>query len=69
MAATILLTLAFGVETGVSAGVLISIVLHLLKTSRPHVAEVGLVPGTHHFRNVNRHQVATDPALLSLARR
>ncbi|MCA1337568.1 SulP family inorganic anion transporter [Pseudooceanicola marinus] len=66
VAATILLTLAFGVETGVSAGVLISVVLHLLKTSKPHVAEVGLVPGTHHFRNVNRHQVTTDPALLSL---
>ena len=66
VAATILVTLGFGVETGVSAGVLLSIVLHLLKTSRPHVAEVGLVPGTHHFRNVKRHQVETDPTLLSL---
>ncbi|MBR9764582.1 MAG: sulfate permease [Rhodobacteraceae bacterium] len=66
VAVTIALTLGFGVETGVSAGVLISILLHLLKTSRPHVAEVGLVPGTHHFRNVDRHAVQTDPGVLSL---
>ncbi len=66
VAATILLTLGFGVETGVSAGVILSIGLHLYKTSRPHVAEVGLVPGTQHFRNIRRHAVQTDPAILSL---
>jgi SulP family sulfate permease len=64
--ATILLTLVFGVEAGVSAGVLLSITLHLFKTSRPHVAEVGLVPGTQHFRNILRHDVLTDPSLLTL---
>ncbi|MCA0203086.1 MAG: sulfate permease [Proteobacteria bacterium] len=66
VAATILLTLGFGVETGVSAGVILSIGLHLYKTSRPHVAEVGLVPGTQHFRNINRHKVETDPKVLTL---
>jgi SulP family sulfate permease len=64
--ATILLTLGLGVETGVSAGVILSIALHLYKTSRPHVAEVGLVPGTQHFRNVLRHRVKTNPAVLTL---
>ena len=64
--ATILLTLGFGVETGVSAGVILSILLHLYKTSKPHVAEVGLVPGTHHFRNIYRHKVETDPAILTI---
>jgi SulP family sulfate permease len=64
--ATILLTLGLGVEAGVSAGVLLSLALHLYKTSRPHVAEVGLVPGTQHFRNILRHDVETDPALLTL---
>lgn len=59
--ATILLTLVLGVEAGVSAGVLLSIALHMYKTSRPHVAEVGLVPGTQHFRNVLRHKVETRP--------
>lgn len=64
--ATILLTLGLGVEVGVSAGVVLSIALHLWRSSRPHVAEVGLVPGTQHFRNVLRHEVITDPTVLTL---
>ena len=63
---TILLTLGLGVEVGVAAGVAISVLLHLYKTSRPHVAEVGLVPGTQHFRNIFRHDVVTLPSLLTL---
>ncbi|SDR47129.1 sulfate permease [Pseudovibrio sp. Tun.PSC04-5.I4] len=66
VSATILLTLGFGVETGVSAGVLLSIGLYLYKTSRPHIAEVGLVPGTEHFRNINRHEVLTKPEMLTI---
>jgi SulP family sulfate permease len=66
VAATILMTLGLGVETGVSAGVVLSIALHLYKSSRPHIAEVGLVPGTQHFRNILRHEVLTDPSVLSL---
>ncbi|RDC74793.1 STAS domain-containing protein [Rhodovulum sp. 12E13] len=66
VAATIALTLGFGVEAGVSAGVALSILLYLYKTSRPHVAEVGLVPGTQHFRNIRRHRVETAPNLLTL---
>lgn len=63
---TILATLWFGVEAGVSAGVILSILLHLYKTSKPHVAEVGCIPGTQHFRNINRHAVLTDPTILTL---
>ncbi len=66
VAATIVLTLGLGVEVGVASGVGISILLHLYKTSRPHVAEIGLVPGTQHFRNILRHNVETDPTVLSL---
>ena len=66
VAATILLTLGFGVEVGVASGVILSVALHLYKTSRPHVAEVGLVPGTQHFRNINRHKVDTCPDLVTL---
>lgn len=66
VAATIILTLGFGVEVGVSAGVALSVLLFLFKTSRPHIAEVGLVPGTEHFRNINRHKVLTNPALLTI---
>jgi SulP family sulfate permease len=66
VAATIATTLLFGVEMGVSAGVLISIGLYLYKTSRPHIAEVGLVPGTEHFRNIKRHRVITSDRVLSI---
>ena len=66
VATTIVLTLGLGVEIGVSAGVLISIALHLYATSRPHVAEVGLVPTTQHFRNIHRHAVETQPHLVTL---
>ena len=64
--ATIVVTLGWGVEAGVSAGVILSLLLFLYKTSRPHVAEVGLVPGTEHFRNIHRHAVLTDPTLVTL---
>lgn len=63
---TLILTLGFGVEAGVSVGVGVSILLHLYRTSKPHIAEVGLIEGTEHFRNVLRHDVQTDPSVISL---
>ena len=66
MAATILVTLLEGVEAGLVVGVGLSIFLHLYRTSRPHVAIVGQVPGTEHFRNVKRHTVVTDPGIVSI---
>ncbi|WP_421858813.1 SulP family inorganic anion transporter [Oricola sp.] len=63
---TILATLGLGVEIGVTAGVVLSILIHLYKTSRPHMAVVGQVPGTEHYRNVLRHEVITDPAILTV---
>ena len=64
--ATLLATLSLGVELGLVVGVGLSLALYLFRTSRPHIAEVGLLSGTEHFRNVNRHQVQTSPQLLSL---
>ena len=66
VSATILLTLVFGVEIGVTAGVALSILIHLYKSSRPHMAVVGRVPGTEHFRNVKRHKVEIDSTVLTL---
>lgn len=66
MAATIIVTWTVGIEAGIIAGVGLSIFLHLYKTSRPHVAVVGQIPGTSTFRNVSRHTVVTDPEILSL---
>ena len=50
---TIAMTLITGVEAGLVTGVALSLLLHLYKTSRPHIAEVGLVPGTEYFRNIH----------------
>jgi SulP family sulfate permease len=66
MATTILLVLFVGVEAGIVAGVALSLLLFLWRTSTPHMAIVGQVPGTEHFRNVDRHAVITEPAILSL---
>ncbi|MEI8305258.1 MAG: sulfate permease [Burkholderiales bacterium] len=63
---TLLTTLGAGVEAGLVAGVGVSLALYLYRTSRPHIAEVGLVPGTEHFRNRLRHPVALSPRLLGL---
>lgn len=66
MAFTILGVFFFGVEIGVVAGVALSILLLLYRASRPHSAIVGQVPGTEHFRNINRHDVITSPRVASL---
>jgi SulP family sulfate permease len=63
---TLLLTLAAGVEAGLVGGVVLSLLLYLYKTSRPHIAEVGLVSGTEYFRNVLRHKVKVSSQLASL---
>ena len=66
VATTLLATLAAGVETGLVLGVVVSLALFLLRASRPHIATVGLLPGTEHFRNVARHPVRVSPRLLCL---
>ena len=48
------------------AGVALSLALFLWRTSRPHMAVVGQVPGTEHFRNVLRHEVVTSPELITV---
>ena len=63
---TITVTLLAGVEMGVLAGVGASVGLHLYHTSRPHFAVVGQMPGSEHYRNVERHDVVTDPRILSM---
>ncbi|MFN4104200.1 MAG: SulP family inorganic anion transporter, partial [Tepidimonas sp.] len=66
MALTAGLTLTVGVEAGLGAGVLASIALLLYRNSRPHIAVVGRIPGTEHFRNVERHAVETVPHVLGM---
>lgn len=55
-----------GIEGGIVLGVGLSIVTQLWRGSRPHIAVVGRVPGTHSFRNTRRHLVETEPHLLAI---
>lgn len=66
VAITLLGTLLMGVEVGISLGVAASILIFLYRSSQPHAAVVGQVPGTEHFRNVKRHDVHTIPSVLSI---
>ena len=66
LVATFLGVLLLGVELGIVVGIMTSLGLFLWRTSRPHVAIVGRVPGTEHYRNVRRHRVETDPAVLAI---
>ncbi|MFC3532136.1 SulP family inorganic anion transporter [Vogesella facilis] len=65
-AVTFLLVLWLGVDSGIVAGVVISLAAWLMKSSRPHLAELGLLPGGSHFRNVQRHRCQTLPGVLIL---
>lgn len=62
--ATLLGVLAFGIEQGLLIGVGLALLLFLYRTSRPHIAVVGRVANTEHFRNIHRHVVETWPGLL-----
>jgi SulP family sulfate permease len=61
---TFLGVLAVGVEIGILIGVVSTILLFLWRTSRPHLAVVGRIAHTEHFRNVLRHEVETLPHVL-----
>ncbi len=63
---TFVAVLALGVEKGILIGVGATILLYLWRTSRPHLAVVGRVANTEHFRNIQRHEVQTLPHVLLL---
>ena len=62
--ATLLAVLILGIEEGIILGIILTIGSHLRKTSQPHIAVVGRIPETEHFRNIKRHQVETWHHLL-----
>lgn len=69
-AVSLLLTFAgvifLGVEEGILLGVALSLAVLVWRSSHPHMAVVGRVPGTEHFRNIDRHQVETLTGLIAL---
>jgi high affinity sulfate transporter 1 len=57
--------LTLGVLQGIALGVMLSLLLLIYRTSHPHGAVLGQVPGTEAYRNVERHPEAiTFPGLL-----
>ncbi|WP_440998212.1 SulP family inorganic anion transporter [Arhodomonas sp. SL1] len=59
--ATVAGVLGFGLEPGLVTGIALSLFLYVWRSSRPHIAVVGRIPGTEHFRNIDRHDVVCDP--------
>lgn len=51
---TFLTTLSFGVEIGIGTGVVVSLAMVIYKTTKPHIAVLANVPGTHFYRNLER---------------
>lgn len=64
--ATCLGVLALGVEAGVIVGVALSMGTLIWRASRPHIAVLGRIAGTEHFRNIERYPAETQPELLVL---
>jgi len=58
--------LLLGVEEGILLGVALSLAVLVWRSSHPHMAVVGRVPNTEHFRNIDRHEVPTQPGLIAL---
>ena len=63
---TLLGVLVLGIEEGISLGIILTFISYLRKTSRPHIAVVGRIPETAHYRNIKRHAVETWQHLLLL---
>lgn len=66
MLSTIAGVLFINIEWGIIIGVLLSLVIFLWRTSQPHIAVVGLIEGSEHFRNVQRFQVKQSKTVLTL---
>ncbi|MES2165394.1 MAG: sulfate permease [Pseudomonadota bacterium] len=64
--ATCLGVLVLGVEAGVVIGVALSMGTLIWRASRPHIAVLGRIAGTEHFRNIERYPAETQPELLML---
>lgn len=54
------------ISTGLMIGIFSTFILLLWRISRPHIAVIGRIDGTEHFRNISRHQVITTPSIVSV---
>ncbi len=63
---TFFAVLFIDISAGLMIGMATTFLLLLWRISRPHIAVIGQVQGTQHFRNIHRHQVITQSELVSI---
>jgi len=63
---TFVMVLTLGVEIGILTGASLSIGIYLHRSSKPHVAVIGRVGDSEHFRNVDRFEVKTCPHVITM---
>ncbi len=66
MAAVSATVLLWSAGAALALGVVGSIALLIQRTAQPHVARLGRVPGTQHYRNVERYAVECQPEVVGL---
>ena len=57
---TFLGTLLIGIMEGIVIGVSLSLLVMIYRTTRPHMAVLGRIPGTEFFKNINRFEEAEE---------
>ena len=66
LVATFFTVLVFGIELGITVGILGSVMLVVYRASHPHMEVVGREGNSEHFRNIKRHQVNTEQGILAI---
>lgn len=66
MVVVAVLVVVASLQAALAAGVALSIALLLQRSANPHVARIGRVGNTEHYRNVDRHAVQCTPGVLAL---
>ncbi len=51
---TLLITIFFGIKEGILTGIILSLVMLIYKSTKPHMPVLGNVPNTHFYRNKDR---------------
>jgi SulP family sulfate permease len=63
---TLASVLLFGVEIGLLVGILVAVALFVRRSSKPHLAVLGRVGESTHFRSRRRHEVTTCPHVVAV---
>ena len=62
---TLVFTVFVGIKEGILFGIILSLAMLIYKSTKPHMAVLGQVPGTHFYRNVSRFSdLVVDPQIL-----